>query len=56
MYLFHVLVIVVLVGISVKIKKQVLITILFLGTIGGVTTFSSAKVRNAMGRIGIFKY
>ncbi len=26
----------------------------FLGTIGGATTFASAKVKNAIGRIGIF--
>ncbi len=27
---------------------------LFIGTIGGATTFASAKVKNAIGRIGIF--
>ncbi len=26
----------------------------FLGRIGGATTFASAKVKNAIGRIGIF--
>ncbi len=26
----------------------------FLGSIGGATTFASAKVKNAIGRIGIF--
>ncbi len=28
---------------------------LFLGRIGGATTFASAKVKDAIGRIGIFK-
>ena len=29
---------------------------LFTGTIGGATTFASAKVKNAIGRIGIFMF
>ncbi len=28
----------------------------FLGRIGGATTFASAKVKNAIGRIGIFLF
>ena len=31
------------------------VTSLFIGTIGGATTFASAKVKNAIGRIGIFQ-
>ncbi len=32
------------------------ITRLFIGTIGGAIIFSSAKVKDAIGRIGIFMY
>ncbi len=40
--------------VSLQMTHLETVTCLFLGAIGGATTFASAKVRNAIGRIGIF--
>ena len=46
----------VLVVVQIASGETVYVTSLFIGPIGGATTFASAKVKKAIGRIGIFLF
>ena len=43
-------------GPVIKVNDLESVISVFLGTIGGATTFASSKVRNVIGRIGIFAF